>query len=54
MTGYQDYLVVLSPESVIAKVKELKSRTFSMAGEYESHYSKAHITIQNWARKKPV
>lgn len=54
MTGYQDYLVVLSPESVISKVKELKSRTFSQIGEYESHYSKAHITIQNWARKKPV
>jgi len=54
MTGYQDYLVVLSPESVINKVQELKSRTYGMIGEYESHYSRAHITIQNWARKKPV
>jgi 2'-5' RNA ligase len=54
MKGYQDYLVVLSPESVIAKVRDLKGQAFEKVGEYESHYSKAHITIQNWARKKPV
>lgn len=54
MVGYHDYLVVLSPESVISKVKELKSRTFSMIGDYDGRYSKAHITIQNWPRKKPV
>jgi hypothetical protein len=54
MIGYQDYLVVLSPESMIAKVKDLKGLAFDRIGAYESHYSKAHITIQNWPRKKPV
>ena len=55
MTGYHDYLIVLSPsESVIKRVKTLKEDSFGIIGEYESHYSKAHISIQCWPRKKPV
>ncbi|HEY4323411.1 MAG TPA: 2'-5' RNA ligase family protein [Mucilaginibacter sp.] len=55
MTSYQDYLIVLSPsESVAEKVKNLKEFSYEKIGEYESHYSKAHITIQSWPRKRPV
>lgn len=55
MTGYQDYLIVLSPpENIISSVKKLKDFSFSKIGEYEIHYSKAHITVQPWPRKKPV
>jgi len=55
MTGYQDYLIVLSPsENIIDRVKRLKDFSFNEIGEYDGHYSKAHITIQPWPRKKPV
>jgi len=55
MTGYQDYLIVLSPpESIISSVKKLKDFSFGKIGDYESRYSKAHITVQPWPRKKPV
>lgn len=55
MTGYHDYLVVLSPpEDVIKKIERLKEFSFKKIGEYDSHYSKAHITVQYWPRKKPV
>jgi 2'-5' RNA ligase len=55
MTGYHDYLIVLSPpENIISRVKKLKDFSYNEIGEYESHYSKAHITVQPWPRKKPV
>ncbi len=55
MTGYQDYLIVLSPpENIISDVKKLKDFSFGHIGEYESHFSKAHITVQPWPRKKQV
>jgi 2'-5' RNA ligase len=55
MTGYHDFLIVLSPsESIISSVKKLKDHSFGIVGEYDSHYSKGHITIQYWRRKKPV
>src|ERR1700749_5073676 len=55
MTGYYDYLVVLSPsESVVSRVKKLKGFSFNKIGEYESLNSKAHITVQYWPRKKPL
>jgi len=55
MTGYQDYLIMLSPpENIINRVKKLKDFSFNEIGEYQSRYSKAHITIQPWPRKKPV
>jgi 2'-5' RNA ligase len=55
MTGYQDYLIVLSPsESIIDNVKRLKDFSYQQIGEYDSHYSKAHITVQPWPRKRPV
>jgi len=55
MTGYHDYLILLTPpESIIENVKKLKEQSFMTIGEYEGHYSRAHITIQPWPRKKPV
>jgi 2'-5' RNA ligase len=55
MTAYQDYLIVLSPsESINEKVKNLKEFSHDKIGEFDSHYSKAHITIQSWPRKRPV
>jgi 2'-5' RNA ligase len=55
MTGYHDYLIMLSPpDSIISGVKKLKDFSFSRIGEYQSRYSKAHITVQPWPRKKPV
>ena len=55
MTPYQDYLIVLSPsESVTNKVKNLKEFSHDKIGGFDSRYSKAHITIQSWPRKRPV
>ncbi|HWZ04235.1 MAG TPA: 2'-5' RNA ligase family protein [Mucilaginibacter sp.] len=55
MTGYHDYLILLTPpDSIINNVKKLKEQSFITIGEYESHYSKAHITVQPWPRKRPV
>lgn len=55
MTGYQDYLIILSPsESVTAEVKKLKYSSSTIIGEYDGLFSKAHITVQPWMRKKPV
>ena len=54
MTGYHDYLIVLSPSiSVIGRVKQLKDFTAGVIGDYDSRHSKAHITIQPLMRKKP-
>jgi len=55
MTAYRDYLIVLSPpENICKKVKDLKGFCFNSIGEYDGHYSKAHISVQYWPRKKPV
>jgi 2'-5' RNA ligase len=55
MTGYQDYLIMLSPsENIIGGVKKLKDFSYNKIGEYESHHSKAHISVQFWPRKKSV
>ncbi|ASU34921.1 2'-5' RNA ligase family protein [Mucilaginibacter xinganensis] len=55
MTGYQDYLIVLSPpDSIKKKIKRYKDDSAAIIGEYDSHYSKGHISIQQWPRKKPV
>jgi 2'-5' RNA ligase len=52
MTGYHDYLIVLSPsENVINSVKQLKNSSARVIGEYESRYSTAHITIRYCPRK---
>ncbi|WP_428331408.1 2'-5' RNA ligase family protein [Mucilaginibacter sp.] len=53
MTGYHDYLIVLSPSLSVAKsVESAKNLCFKKIGEYNSHYAKAHITIQRWPRKR--
>jgi 2'-5' RNA ligase len=55
MTGYQDYLLVLTPsDSVCKRIKRLKEDSAAIIGDYEGKYSKAHISIQQWPRKKPV
>ena len=55
MTGYHDYLIVLSPpENIINNVQDLKNFSAAMIGDYEGRYSKAHISVQYWPRKKPV
>jgi 2'-5' RNA ligase len=55
MTGYYDYLIVLSPsENIINRVKKYKGFSFNQIGEYESLHSQAHITVQFWPRKKPL
>ncbi|WP_259070266.1 2'-5' RNA ligase family protein [Mucilaginibacter sp. X4EP1] len=54
MTGYQDYLIILSPpDEVSEQVKRLKYSSSTVIGEYDSLFSKAHISIQPWMRKKP-
>jgi 2'-5' RNA ligase len=46
---------VLSPsEGIIENVRKLKDFSYKRIGDFESRYSKAHITIQNWYRQKPV
>ena len=53
MTAYHDYLIVLLPsEGVAKKVQKLKDFSYSLIGEYDSHYAEAHITVQYWPAKK--
>jgi len=55
MTGYFDYLIVLSPsENIVTRVKKLKGFSFKKIGEYENSNSKASIEVQYWPRKKPL
>jgi hypothetical protein len=55
MTGYHDYLIVLSPpESIVERVKRLKNYSADVIGEYDGHFSKAAIVLQQWPRKRPV
>ena len=55
MTGYQDYLIVLTPsDSVCKRIKRVKDDSAGMIGNYDGRHSKAHISIQQWPRKKPV
>jgi len=55
MTGYQDYLIVLTPsESVCRRIKRIKEDSAAMVGNYDGRHSKAHISIQQWPRKKPM
>jgi 2'-5' RNA ligase len=55
MTGYYDYLILLSPsDSIVNRVKKLKGFSFKKIGEYDSLHSRAHITVQYWPRKKPL
>ncbi|HEY8928967.1 MAG TPA: 2'-5' RNA ligase family protein [Mucilaginibacter sp.] len=55
MTSYQDYLIVLTPsDSVCKRVRRFKDDSAAIVGDYDSRRSKAHISIQQWPRKKPV
>jgi len=55
MTGYHDYLIILTPpENIVNYVRSLKDFSAGIIGEYDSRFSKAHITVQPWPRKRPV
>ncbi|HVW94895.1 MAG TPA: 2'-5' RNA ligase family protein [Mucilaginibacter sp.] len=55
MTGYQDYLIVLSPpDSVCRRIKRLNEDSAAIVGDFDSRHAKAHITVQQWPRKKPL
>lgn len=55
METYKDYLVILSPpQGIKNKVKKYKELSSKVIGKYESIYSKAHITVQPWPRKRRV
>jgi 2'-5' RNA ligase len=55
MTGYQDYLIVLTPsDSICKRIKRIKDDSAAIVGNYDGRHSKAHISIQQWPRKKPV
>lgn len=55
MTGYQDYLIVLTPSNNVCKrIKRIKEDSAAIIGDYDSRHSKAHISIQQWPRKKPI
>jgi 2'-5' RNA ligase len=55
MTGYYDYLIVLSPsENVVTRVKKLKNFGVQKIGEYDEFNTKANIVVQYWPRKKPL
>ena len=55
MTGYHDYLIILTPPENIANyIRSLKDFSVGIIGEYDSRFSKAHIIVQPWPRKRPV
>ncbi len=54
MTGYYDYLIVLTPsQSVVNRVNQLKEYSAGVIGDYVSRHAKAHITVQTLSRQKP-
>jgi 2'-5' RNA ligase len=54
MTGYHDYLILLSPgDAIINIVKDLKDQCANKISDYDSRHSKAHITVAYWPRQKP-
>jgi hypothetical protein len=54
MTGYKDYLIILSPpETINGQVKKFKQSSFRLIGEFESLHSRAHISLKVLSRQKP-
>jgi hypothetical protein len=55
MQGYHDYLILLSPpENIADGVKELKEYSGRVIGSFDGQNARANISIQQWARKRPV
>jgi 2'-5' RNA ligase len=54
MTGYQDYLMIISPPDHIKKqVSRYKRASVNIIGQFKGMHSIAHITITNQHRCKP-
>jgi len=53
MSDYKDYMILLSPPTEIdAQVKKFKKASLRLICEFESMYSKAHISLKNLHRQK--
>jgi len=54
MTGYKDYLIILSPPAAIhEQVKKFKQASARLIGNFEGMHGKAHITLKALRRQKP-
>jgi 2'-5' RNA ligase len=54
MTGYKDYLIILSPpQNIGEQVKKFKQAAARLIGDFEGMHGKAHITLKALARQKP-
>ncbi|WP_461452702.1 2'-5' RNA ligase family protein [Mucilaginibacter sp.] len=54
MTGYKDYLIILSPPKNIGdQVKKFKQASARLIGDFEGMHGKAHITLKALRRQKP-
>jgi len=54
MTGYKDYLIILSPPYKIGEqVKKFKQSSARLIGDFEGMHGKAHITLKALRRQKP-
>ena len=54
MEAYKDYLIILSPPTLIAEqVKKFKRASARLIGDFEGMHSKAHISLSRLMRQKP-
>src|SRR5471030_2549535 len=54
MTGYKDYMIILSPPANInEQVKKFRQSTARLIGDFEGMHGKAHITLKQLPRQKP-
>jgi 2'-5' RNA ligase len=54
MKGYADYLLILSPPDEISEqIDQHKQSAAGIIGNYDSMYSKAHISVKPMPRRKP-
>lgn len=54
MTGYKDYLIILSPPAHInEQIKKFKLASERLIGDFEAKHSRAHITLKAMRRQKP-
>jgi len=54
MTGYKDYMIVLSPpKSIDDQVKKFRKSSAYLIGDFDGMHGKAHITMKNLRRQKP-
>jgi len=54
MTGYKDYLIILSPpEAITEQVKKFKLSSARLIGDFDGMHGKAHLTVKVLPRQKP-